>query len=192
MQPPREVPWWKRTTVYQIYPRSFADANGDGIGDLRGVIGRLDYLQDLGVETLWLSPFFESPQADFGYDVSDHYAVSPDYGDLEDCRELIRQVHARGMRIVLDMVLNHTSDRHPRSKSVSSQARSLVNTDAKRGNSSRSAAGLAIGSTWRTCQPSASRRARAEPLTSAVTSAIRGALVPLASSDLPRTSTPGR
>jgi len=112
MTPP-PIPWWKRTTTYQIYPRSFADANGDGIGDLQGVLGKLDYLQDLGVETLWLSPFFESPQADFGYDVSDYHAIAPEYGTMDDCRELIAAVHARGMKIVFDMVLNHTSDRHP-------------------------------------------------------------------------------
>lgn len=107
------VPWWKRTTVYQIYVRSFADTNGDGIGDLQGVLGKLDYLQSLGVETLWLSPFFESPQADFGYDIRDHFSIAPEYGSLEDVRALIREVHARGMKIVLDMVLNHTSDEHP-------------------------------------------------------------------------------
>ncbi len=106
-------PWWKRTTTYQIYPRSFSDANGDGIGDLRGVIDKLDYLQALGVETLWLSPFFQSPQADFGYDISDHYAIAAEYGSLTDVRELIDRVHARGMKIVLDMVLNHTSSAHP-------------------------------------------------------------------------------
>lgn len=106
-------PWWKRTTVYQIYPRSFADSDGDGIGDLRGVIGKLDYLRELGVETLWLSPFWQSPQADFGYDCSDHYAVAPEYGTLDDVRALVDEVHARGMKLVLDMVLNHTSDRHP-------------------------------------------------------------------------------
>jgi oligo-1,6-glucosidase/alpha-glucosidase len=106
-------PWWKRTSVYQIYPRSFADSNGDGIGDLRGVLGKLDYLQALGVETLWLSPFFQSPQADFGYDISDHYAIAPEYGTLADVRELLTQVHARGMKLVLDMVLNHTSAEHP-------------------------------------------------------------------------------
>jgi glycosidase len=109
----QEVPWWKRTTVYQVYVRSFADTNGDGVGDLRGVLAKLDYLQSLGVETLWLSPFFESPQADFGYDISDHFAISPEYGSLDDCRELIRETHRRGMKIVLDMVLNHTSDEHP-------------------------------------------------------------------------------
>jgi len=108
-----DAAWWKRTTTYQIYPRSFADANRDGIGDLPGILEKLDYLQSLGVETLWLSPFFESPQADFGYDVSDYYAIAPEYGTMDDCRALIRQVHARGMKIVFDMVLNHTSERHP-------------------------------------------------------------------------------
>jgi oligo-1,6-glucosidase/alpha-glucosidase len=107
------TPWWKRTTVYQIYPRSFADSDGDGVGDLRGVIGKLDYLSWLGVETLWLSPFWESPQADFGYDVSDHYAIAGEFGSIEDFRALVREVHARGMKLVFDMVLNHTSDRHP-------------------------------------------------------------------------------
>jgi oligo-1,6-glucosidase/alpha-glucosidase len=108
-----ENPWWKRTTVYQIYPRSFADANGDGIGDLQGILGRLDYLHGLGVETLWLSPFYTSPQADFGYDISNHFDIAPEYGTLADVERLIDGVHARGMKIVFDMVLNHTSDRHP-------------------------------------------------------------------------------
>ncbi|MEP7125228.1 MAG: alpha-glucosidase [Byssovorax sp.] len=108
-----EIPWWKQTTVYQIYPRSFADSNGDGIGDLGGVLSRLDYLKALGVETLWLSPFYASPQADFGYDISDHFEISPEYGSLADVARLIREVHARGMKIVFDMVLNHTSDQHP-------------------------------------------------------------------------------
>lgn len=107
------LPWWKRTTVYQIYPRSFSDANGDGIGDLNGIIQRLDYLDWLGVETLWLSPFYGSPQADFGYDISDHFNIAPEYGTLADCRRLIADVHARGMKVVLDMVLNHTSAEHP-------------------------------------------------------------------------------
>ena len=108
-----DVPWWQRTTVYQVYPRSFADSNGDGIGDLRGLIGRLGHLHALGVETLWVSPFFDSPQLDFGYDIRDHFAVAPEYGTADDCRALIDAVHARGMRIVFDMVLNHTSDQHP-------------------------------------------------------------------------------
>ncbi len=107
------LPWWKSTTVYQIYPRSFKDGNGDGIGDLSGVISKLDYLADLGIETIWLSPFFASPQGDFGYDVSDYFSVAPEYGDMSECRRLIREVHRRGMKIVFDMILNHTSDRHP-------------------------------------------------------------------------------
>ncbi len=108
-----ELPWWKRTTVYQIYPRSFADSNADGIGDLQGIIDRLDYLQWLGVETLWLSPFYASPQADFGYDISGHREVAPEYGTLADLRRLIDTIHSRGMKIVLDLVLNHTSAEHP-------------------------------------------------------------------------------
>ena len=108
-----ELPWWKRTTVYQVYPRSFADSNADGIGDLVGVIERLDYLQWLGVETIWLSPFYTSPQTDFGYDISGHFDVAPEYGTLADCRRLIDEVHGRGMKIVFDMVLNHTSIEHP-------------------------------------------------------------------------------
>ncbi len=107
------APWWKGTTVYHIYPRSFADDNGDGVGDLAGVIGKLDYLRDLGVETLWLSPVFQSPQADFGYDISDHFSIAPEYGSLAEVRRLIDEAHARGMKIVFDMVLNHTSNEHP-------------------------------------------------------------------------------
>lgn len=105
--------WWKETVVYQIYPRSFADADGDGVGDLEGIISKLDYLKDLGIETVWFSPFYKSPQADFGYDISDYRSVSEDYGDLDTCRRLIDEMHARDMRVVFDMVLNHTSDKHP-------------------------------------------------------------------------------
>ena len=108
-----EIPWWKRTTVYQVYPRSFADANGDGIGDLEGIIGRLDYLGWLGVETIWLSPFYQSPQSDFGYDISDHFAIAKEYGSLDDAKRLIHEIHARGMKVVFDMVLNHSSVEHP-------------------------------------------------------------------------------
>jgi oligo-1,6-glucosidase/alpha-glucosidase len=107
------APWWQRTVVYQIYPRSFADSNGDGIGDLQGIIDRLDYLRDLGVETLWLSPFYKSPQRDFGYDISSHYELASEHGTLDDCRRLFDAAHARGLRVVLDMVLNHTSSEHP-------------------------------------------------------------------------------
>lgn len=105
--------WWKETTVYQIYPRSFQDSNGDGIGDIPGIISRLDYIHDLGFETIWVSPFFVSPQKDFGYDIADYKAIAPEYGTMEDCDKLIDEVHKRGMKILFDMVLNHTSDQHP-------------------------------------------------------------------------------
>ena len=108
---PRRL-WWQKTTIYQIYPRSFMDSNGDGIGDLRGIVSKLDYIQDLGFESIWLSPFFLSPQQDFGYDVSDYYTVAPEYGDLADVEDLIEEVHRRGMRILFDLVMNHTSVEH--------------------------------------------------------------------------------
>lgn len=104
--------WWQNGIIYQIYPKSFQDTTGSGTGDLRGVITRLDYLQCLGVDALWLTPFYLSPQVDNGYDVADYTAVDPAYGTLEDVDELIAQAHLRGMRIVLDMVLNHTSTQH--------------------------------------------------------------------------------
>ena len=106
-------PWYHKTTIYQIYPRSFYDSNSDGIGDLRGIIQKLDYLHSLGFESIWISPFFASPQVDFGYDISDYLSLSVEYGTLEDVRELIDEVHHRGMKIILDLVMNHTSDRHP-------------------------------------------------------------------------------
>ncbi|MFP4362562.1 MAG: alpha-glucosidase [Spirochaetia bacterium] len=104
--------WWKETIVYQIYPRSFFDSNNDGIGDLNGITRKLDYLADLGVETLWISPFFKSPQKDFGYDISDYYKISKEYGTDDDIDRLIQMVHARDMKIVFDLVLNHTSNEH--------------------------------------------------------------------------------
>jgi len=108
-----EEHWWQQTTIYQVYPRSFQDSDGDGIGDLRGVIDRLDYLVDLGVGALWLSPIFASPQRDFGYDVTDYTGVAPEYGDDATVRELIGAAHARGLKVIFDLVLNHTSDEHP-------------------------------------------------------------------------------
>ena len=108
-----KIPWWQKTTIYQIYPRSFMDSNGDGIGDLQGIISKLDYLQDLGFETIWISPFFTSPQADWGYDISDYLSIAPEYGQLGDVEQLIVEVHRRQMRVLFDLVLNHTSDQHP-------------------------------------------------------------------------------
>ena len=105
-----DEPWWKETTVYQIYPRSFCDSNGDGIGDLDGILAKLDYLKDLDVETLWLSPPYKSPQKDFGYDISDYRDIAPEYGTMATIDKLIKEVHDREMKLVLDMVLNHTSD----------------------------------------------------------------------------------
>ena len=105
--------WWQSAVVYQIYPRSFQDTNGNGIGDLRGIAQRLDYLQRLGVDTVWLSPIYPSPMADFGYDVSDYCDIDELYGTLADFEALVAAVHGRGMRIILDYVPNHTSDRHP-------------------------------------------------------------------------------
>lgn len=105
--------WYHKTSIYQIYPRSFYDSNADGIGDIRGIIQKLDYLQDLGFETIWCSPFFASPQRDFGYDISDYTSIAAEYGRLEDALELIAAVHDRSMKIVFDMVMNHTSSEHP-------------------------------------------------------------------------------
>lgn len=105
--------WWRSGVLYQIYVRSFADSNGDGIGDLPGVVQHLDHLAGLGIEGIWLSPVTVSPNADWGYDVADYCAVDPDYGNLEDVDELIRQAGQRGIRVILDLVPNHTSDRHP-------------------------------------------------------------------------------
>lgn len=105
--------WWKEAVIYQIYPRSFYDSNNDGIGDIQGIIKKLDYLKDLGVTALWVCPFYESPMDDNGYDVSNFYNVAPEYGTLDDVKQLIEELHARGMRLIIDLVLNHTSDEHP-------------------------------------------------------------------------------
>jgi alpha-glucosidase len=110
--------WWKDGVLYQIYPRSFSDSNGDGIGDLRGIIEKLDYLNDgtgrsLGIDGIWFSPFFCSPMCDFGYDVSDYRNIDPIFGSLEDFKLLLAEAHRRGIHIIIDLVLNHTSDRHP-------------------------------------------------------------------------------
>jgi oligo-1,6-glucosidase len=112
MEGPPEHPWWRSAVFYQVYPRSFVDSDGDGIGDIRGVISRLDYLQDLGVDCVWLSPIFDSPNNDMGYDIRDYRGIMAEMGTLDDVDELIAGCHERGMRIILDLVVNHTSIEH--------------------------------------------------------------------------------
>ena len=107
-----EFVWWRDGVIYQIYPRSFSDSNGDGIGDLAGITSRLDYLADLGIDALWLSPFYPTPDKDFGYDISNYVAVDPRFGTLADFDRLVAEAHRRGIRLILDLVLNHTSDQH--------------------------------------------------------------------------------
>ncbi len=104
--------WWKNALVYQIYPLSFCDDNGDGIGDLSGIITKLGYLKDLGVDVIWLSPIYQSPMDDNGYDISDYYAIDPVFGTMEDFRRLLASAHSLGMRLIMDLVVNHTSDQH--------------------------------------------------------------------------------
>ena len=105
--------WWKRGVVYEIYPRSFQDTDGDGVGDLRGVADRLPYLARLGIDAVWLTPFFASPMRDFGYDITDHCAIDPSFGTMDDFDALVAAAHEHGIKVVLDFVPNHTSDLHP-------------------------------------------------------------------------------
>ena len=111
--PANEIPWWQRATIYQIYPRSFKDSNGDGIGDLKGILEKLDYLVELGIQAIWLSPFYPSPMADFGYDVADYCNVDPLFGDLAAFDALLMAAHKRNLKLIIDWVPNHTSDQHP-------------------------------------------------------------------------------
>ena len=110
---PERPAWWQRGVIYQIYPSSFADASGDGVGDLRGILEHVDYLRWLGIDAVWLSPIYPSPGVDHGYDISDYRDVDPRFGTLADLDELLPALHARNIRLVLDLVPNHTSDRHP-------------------------------------------------------------------------------
>lgn len=105
--------WWQKGVIYQIYPRSFQDSNGDGIGDLKGIISRLDYIRDLGINAVWISPIYPSPMADFGYDISDYKNIHPIFGMLDDFDQLLNEIHKREMKLILDLVPNHTSDQHP-------------------------------------------------------------------------------
>src|SRR4030081_52554 len=105
--------WWQTGVIYQIYPRSFQDTNDDGVGDLKGIEQRLDYLVSLGVEAIWISPIYPAPMVDFGYDVADYCDVDPRFGSLADFDDLLTQAHRRGLKVLLDFVPNHTTDQHP-------------------------------------------------------------------------------
>ncbi|MCV0428638.1 MAG: alpha-glucosidase family protein [Roseibium sp.] len=132
----RDPDWWRGAVIYQIYPRSFNDTNGDGIGDLNGVTERMDYIASLGVDAIWLSPFFTSPMDDFGYDVSDYEDVDPMFGTLADFDRMTKAAHQRGLKVMIDLVISHTSDQHPwfkesRSSKVNAKADWFVWADAK-------------------------------------------------------------
>ena len=111
--PVEQIPWWQRATIYQVYPRSFQDTDGDGVGDLRGIISRLPYFAELGVDAIWLSPIFRSPMKDFGYDVSNYVDIDPLFGTMGDFDTLLEAAHKQSLRLLLDFVPNHTSDQHP-------------------------------------------------------------------------------
>ncbi|RKO61248.1 Glycosidase [Caldibacillus debilis GB1] len=110
------LPWWKKAVFYEIYVPSFCDGNNDGIGDIQGIISKLDYLRELGIDGIWLTPFYRSPKVDNGYDISDYFAVDRDYGTMADFERLIAEAHRRGIRVIADLVLNHTSTSHPWSR----------------------------------------------------------------------------
>src|SRR5437660_4108077 len=129
-------PWWRGAAIYQIYPRSFADSNGDGIGDLPGITSKLDYVASLGVDAIWLSPFFTSPMRDFGYDVADYCAVDPVFGSLGDFDALVERAHRLGLKVIIDQVYSHSSDQHAwfkesRSSRTNSKTDWYVWADAK-------------------------------------------------------------
>src|ERR1700747_1519958 len=108
-----DLRWWQSGVIYQIYPRSFQDTNGDGIGDLPGIVRRLEHVVSLGIDAIWISPIYPSPMADFGYDVSDYCGIDPVFGTIEDFDRLVAEAHRRGLKVILDFVPNHTSDQHP-------------------------------------------------------------------------------
>src|SRR3954469_8848951 len=104
--------WWKKSVVYQIYPKSFQDTTGNGTGDIRGIINRLDYIKKLGVDVIWLTPVYQSPQKDNGYDISDYFSIDPAYGTMADFEELLNEAHKRDIKLIMDLVINHTSTDH--------------------------------------------------------------------------------
>ena len=113
MNQPQQTAWWKESVIYQVYPKSFYDSNNDGIGDIKGIIAKLPYLKKLGITMIWVSPFYQSPMADNGYDIADYYAVNPDLGQMQDVDNLIKQASEMGIQVMIDLVVNHTSDEHP-------------------------------------------------------------------------------
>ncbi len=146
--------WWKQAVVYQIYPRSFMDSNGDGIGDLNGITARLDYLQWLGIDVLWICPMYRSPNDDNGYDISDYQAIMTEFGTMADFDRLLAEVHARGMRLILDLVVNHTSDEHPwfiesRSSQSSAKRDWYIWREGKNGAEPNNWESIFNGSAWK-------------------------------------------
>ncbi len=146
--------WWKRGVIYHIYVRSFADSNNDGIGDIPGIIQKLPYLTDLGIEAIWLSPVFASPDIDFGYDVSDYLDINPDFGTLDDFHQLIGEAHSRGIRVIMDLVLNHTSEQHPwfsesRSSRTNSKRDWYIWKDGREGKPPNNWMAASGGSAWK-------------------------------------------
>lgn len=120
-----ERKWFKEMSVYQIWPRSFCDGNNDGIGDLKGVLSKLEYIKSLGSDAIWFSPLYVSPQADYGYDIADYKNINPEYGTLDDFKAVLEKAHALGMRVIMDLVINHTSDQHEWFKKSCSESRAL-------------------------------------------------------------------
>jgi alpha-glucosidase len=146
--------WWKESVVYQIYPRSFKDSNGDGVGDLRGVIEKLDYLKDLGINVIWLCPMFKSPQDDNGYDISDYQDIHHEFGTMADFDLLLKESHARGIKVILDLVVNHTSDEHPwflesRSSKDNPKRDWYIWRDGKNGQEPNNWESIFEGSAWK-------------------------------------------
>ena len=147
-QPSADATWWRNGIFYQIYPRSFQDSDGDGVGDITGIIHRLPYLLTLGVDAIWLSPIFPSPMADFGYDISDYTGIDPLFGTMEDFDALVKAAHDSGLKIILDLVPNHTSDQHPwflESRSVARQSAARLVHLARSEAGRRPAQQLAVG-----------------------------------------------
>ncbi len=145
--------WWKEAVAYQIYPRSFMDSNGDGIGDIQGIISKLDYLKELGIDVIWVSPMFESPNDDNGYDISDYQEIMAEFGSMADFDQLLEETHRLGMKLILDLVINHTSDEHPwfiesRSSKESSKRDWYIWRDGKDGKEPNNWESIFSGSAW--------------------------------------------